>query len=1707
MNLDKLHFFDSDGYELNFEFNDRLQCWEGSIFLPKVSVGLYSNTTIYVLEEIQNNNSNSNVDVNQFLGIENPDEPVSDDLPTSISLDNIYFFPQGTGKITFSWDKLNKFVDEFFMFNFDTDYVLTETSALVYTPNDGPDCNTLIINTFDTYEVPLDNEYSSKALPIHIAFMANEKYDATTYNRTLVMSYEGRTIARITFYEETVEEDERLKIWNANLGYNITPEDTMIFYKSDIKEYRPDYILLNEKRKELMLEGSNIYPYIGSYRAIINAIKFFGYDNLNIIEYWRCVNPDDENFGKIYHSSRYSLTKKETLTIGARKIVLPNKDYKKINALALVYDINKPTGDIDEWELPLVKEQFAYTIEEALIKLFALRKKLNKEFMPGTSRIIDIIGEAHYFGIHGLFKVHDEYDSTITNRELNLDFELIPNKYTHITDNEYFDRYINFKKNNNSINDISLNNIMLSDIFNSNLQELGSYDLTEHALKELKRQKKNNKICEYYKEYYREVFVDHTIYKSIMNNDDYPYVSNEYDYTGDPYEKFSGKVVLNNTTFKDTTFENCELKFGCTFSEWQNNYRSLSLNTGTYDNITFGNIDTIIRPDTIRWNITMSKDQVDEDLKNIGIYKEYEYHTISASENARIYLNLNSGDKPISEYNQFFAELPYLGYYDVSMTLTFRDGRTQTRTKKKFIKVEPYQIDIIGFYYDARSIPVNLQSVTDEESQIYQFVQNSISHMHGWATAERTTLMIPKDLSMPYWTAEGDIAGKGPYYNDNMEYEWYLADNITYEMGLLKPLVKYTRYIRSGVDVKPYTWFLLGYEYSKITGKVNPKWTIKNNTTGVEQTYTSGNFNGYNGKYFTLLLKKEGNYTITLDLEDKNGNKYTTSRNIIVVSKTANYKLYQPFKKDYDYMVEQDMLLQLNEFNAQNKENGDDDGETPEEGTRNVFIDGIVREYPRPQNVAITGTVRTVQVSENVTIQGVVRYIPEEQNVAITGVVRSVEEQNVGINGTVRLIPDVLPVRINGNVRYIQYTSNVPVYINGNVRYSGTMPVNITGVVRNISSGEIIDIDVEGTIFNTDTLDVPVDITGIVKNEVPVDITGIVKYEVDEIPVYITGTVLPTYEYRLLLDEYDSQYFDNAIVLNWYKDEQMTQPITDGRVNLGLNSAEEEVWVSISGIELRAEPSTAHLTISNPTVNVDIIQHWYRIILQNDPDVVPWTHWYADEECTQFLNTSASNYPYIFTGEDEVWAVLTCEGYRTQTVHLVWDSSLGEGELMSASVKLIPSEFTYSITVSPEEANSIATIQWYEDSELTTPISDATGYELTSELLEVWVKISADGFRDKTVRLYGVSDTDTCLHLDVEMSPDDLVINAIPMIEWETNYPNSLKTSAEGTRFPLILSNNRNEIVDYTVSVENTYTRTSQQNFTYLLPQINIGNEYSIIICDRRGYNNGGLNQTTGTYTISADNSNTITFSISSAITTEHDSEPRLHTGPRAYVWLDIMPYASENKNFDIELIGLADGAAEIDGNTVKYYENREGGSDVPTKEKTYCCYPNYKYFIQNVGYETLSFDGDDMFSNINLSVGKLYSNLTYTVLPNNSNRLRFGIIRVTPADNDNFCYVAYIQENQNIRFVTDKSNTNILDMIDLSNHGHTYVIDLPKQTSTAFELCFKNTDIVDKVTVTSTTGVETTVSDYNGSKRYRFITNKAKDGSYYYDGFHITIN
>jgi hypothetical protein len=96
--------------------------------------------------------------------------------------------------------------------------------------------------------------------------------------------------ATIKLRAEIEEEDERLKLMLENFAIQLNLQELKIFRDSDINEELPNYLLLNEKRKEMLLEYHNIFPYIGSYKALVNIINFFGYGDTRLKEYWLNVD-------------------------------------------------------------------------------------------------------------------------------------------------------------------------------------------------------------------------------------------------------------------------------------------------------------------------------------------------------------------------------------------------------------------------------------------------------------------------------------------------------------------------------------------------------------------------------------------------------------------------------------------------------------------------------------------------------------------------------------------------------------------------------------------------------------------------------------------------------------------------------------------------------------------------------------------------------------------------------------------------------------------------------------------------------------------------------------------------------------------------------------------------------------------------------------------------------------------------------------------------------------------------------------------------------------------------------------------------------------------------------------------------------------------------------------------------------------------------
>ena len=253
------------------------------------------------------------------------------------------------------------------------------------------------VNGTDFTQIPSGNDIRElkKNFPVlNIGFSSDIP---NSYIGTLNLYLDNELIANIFFYVDVVREDPKLPIILNNLGQTINNKDYLIFDTTDIKESEIDVNIINKKRKELLLEFHNIFPFLGSYKALINIIKFFGYESLTVKEYWKNVDLNSEKFGKTRGFDIEEIFDTGNTNVDELNDLIPSKIFRKTNTFGLCYQINRESGQFDEDGCPIVEDVFQFTIEEILIKLFALKEKLKQYFLPFNSRIIDIVGEALYY--------------------------------------------------------------------------------------------------------------------------------------------------------------------------------------------------------------------------------------------------------------------------------------------------------------------------------------------------------------------------------------------------------------------------------------------------------------------------------------------------------------------------------------------------------------------------------------------------------------------------------------------------------------------------------------------------------------------------------------------------------------------------------------------------------------------------------------------------------------------------------------------------------------------------------------------------------------------------------------------------------------------------------------------------------------------------------------------------------------------------------------------------------------------------------------------------------------------------------------------------------------------------------------------------------------------------------------------------------------
>jgi hypothetical protein len=404
MSYQNLRFFDNNSNELNLEYDSTLGYSKGTVFLNEISTGLYETLNLYVLEEVRDELDNV-----RFV------HPISADANNN-TIKFKFVSEYGDSKDIFLYSGVMK----------NGDYEVNVDNFQTSEMRDSSFYNGLDSEGFKV--VPLNATALHPTACLANIALSSEIEGFHIRKLEVFADQDGveTKIAEIKVYGEVVAEDERLKTLLTNMALNLDEMDYLIFRDSDIKDLGVDYKLLNAKRKELLLQASTIKPFIGTYKALLGIIDFFGYSNVSLREYWLNINEKAEGFGKMIVVPVANQTEVGFLAKKSRNTNLPNSNQKKTSRFSLAYRLNVPTGRLNEFDLPEVEEITDFSPDEILIKLYALKRKLQREYLPLNAKIVDITAEGDYFDSVSQRTWNNQHQIKIQNAGQDVHYEVFP---------------------------------------------------------------------------------------------------------------------------------------------------------------------------------------------------------------------------------------------------------------------------------------------------------------------------------------------------------------------------------------------------------------------------------------------------------------------------------------------------------------------------------------------------------------------------------------------------------------------------------------------------------------------------------------------------------------------------------------------------------------------------------------------------------------------------------------------------------------------------------------------------------------------------------------------------------------------------------------------------------------------------------------------------------------------------------------------------------------------------------------------------------------------------------------------------------------------------------------------------------------------------------------------------------------------------------
>lgn len=334
-------------------------------------------------------------------------------------------------------------------FEYVTPYINADSQySLVFKPSESSNDELKIIDSASEYNIlykdnvafalasaqPQSEKYA-KPFSFAIAFQAKEEGAYQNLLGIYLKSYDEQDLGKETLFflgainvkSEVEDEDERFRTLLTNFGVPDPIHYSNLFAEQDYQEEGQDYKLVNKKSKELMLTYDQIFSYVGTYKALIRAIKYLGYSDIVFKEWYTIKDTNDQLTDiavQVFDSSNGNFLKQKLADFGIS--IEDFNNYNKLNRISMIYHLNQRTDEVEKIkttlakydpsegkivsvptnvryftflsEVPMTAPLFIYRNEETLAKLYAVKRWLEQHIIGVGAYISDITGEGIYFG-------------------------------------------------------------------------------------------------------------------------------------------------------------------------------------------------------------------------------------------------------------------------------------------------------------------------------------------------------------------------------------------------------------------------------------------------------------------------------------------------------------------------------------------------------------------------------------------------------------------------------------------------------------------------------------------------------------------------------------------------------------------------------------------------------------------------------------------------------------------------------------------------------------------------------------------------------------------------------------------------------------------------------------------------------------------------------------------------------------------------------------------------------------------------------------------------------------------------------------------------------------------------------------------------------------------------------------------------------------